>query len=657
MIKITFPARVLGTMLCGMAALALSAGPNLVKNAGFEEGNQHWHNLNEGCEVVAGAGLNGSSAMRVTRTSFDQPRVVIKQTVPLKTGKRYKVGGWMRIEAPLKVADRDADRPIIGLEYWQKGRYGGWVATFDPPTKPQTEWQYFETEYIAGDEKNATFLLMLLTASAKTVGVWYYDDICVEEVPGYWDVALVYPMQNKLPPTGGEAIFMSVFSDIPLRDQRINLQLMQGDKVLWSRKKIAPKGYTFTLNLPPLPPGFYQLNGSLYDAKSGQLKSRTSQEVQVAAQAVNKTTLDKKGNLLINGKKFLPVGAYTASLSKKTVDDLIDAGFNCALTYNTIWLSTDDRDGKLCNFQTLRETLDYCAEKNFKVVLSLCMFDPIRSDRINQWDGIEGRGNVVRKLAEDFRDHPALMAWYTTDEPTRGQIKWNRTVRGILNKYDPNHPVFVCLNTLGTVPAYAEVADIVSYDTYPIQWESNIQSTVMAARIMKEYNLPFWWVGQIMSWKHYKSDNNLRYPTEEEMLAQNLMVFIMNCKGIMNYHAAHKVLPQDQVLSGQRHGDWRRMNRATAALADFILSDAPVPEYRIKVTSGHLEHRLFSDGQGNYRLLLVAPFEGETKARIKLPSRLQFVRSERYTVTPAADGFLEFSGRDVTCDILHFKAE
>ena len=124
------------------AGISLPAG-NLVKNPGFEEGAANWLELNPTCQIVQGAGRDGSAALRISRESVEQPRAMVKQeNIRLIPGRRYRVGGWIRCEGTPTSTDRDSAKPIVALECWRGGNYGGWVATWAAPIAPQ-EWTWY----------------------------------------------------------------------------------------------------------------------------------------------------------------------------------------------------------------------------------------------------------------------------------------------------------------------------------------------------------------------------------------------------------------------------------------------------------------------------------------------------------------------------------
>ena len=628
------------------AGISLPAG-NLVKNPGFEEGAANWLELNPTCQIVQGAGRDGSAALRISRESVEQPRAMVKQeNIRLIPGRRYRVGGWIRCEGTPTSTDRDSAKPIVALECWRGGNYGGWVATWSAPIAPQ-EWTWYETEYTAGDP--AGYQVMLLAASATTCGTWYYDDIVVEEIPGEWAIGQVFPMHNQVSPEGGDAVFHSFYGDIEPEYQRVEASLLRdgAEVVHWDSMLTGP--YSLTLIFPALPEGEYELAAVLYDDRSGEELARQTLPVTVTDQT-HLVTVNEDWTVSVKGEKFLPVGAYAPSISREAVAEMKSAGFNCALTYNTIWCSIDDKSEQC--LASLTEALDNCAEIDFKVVLSIIMFNPMR-DNITSWDGVEGSDEVIAHLTRGLRNHPALLAWYIADEPGMNGLPWCAKAYDIVKANDPEHPILTVFNSIGNLPKFTVCNDLFGFDEYPIAQASSLGNAVAAGERMHAYNVPYWWVGQIMSWGSYKQPlHNFRYPTEEEMLAQNLLAFINNAKGIMNYSMYDVTEPGEEHLRASRLEDFRRVNLATRELADYILSDAEVPEYTAEVQEGTLRHRLFGNGAGEYRMLLVSPFEGATRASITLPEGLEFAGSARHAVTQEADGSLTFTGRDVTCDIV-----
>ena len=623
---------------------------NLVKNPGFEEGTAHWLELNSTCQIVQGAGRDGSAALRVSRQNLQQPRAVVKQKIALTPGRRYRIGGWIRCEGTPTCSDHDAPKPMVGVECWRGGNYGGGESTWARPIAPQ-EWTWYETEYTTASDP-AAYIALLYACSPTTCGTWLFDDIVIEELPGEWAIGQVFPMHNQVSPEGGDVIFHTFYGDIEPEYQRVEASLLRdgAEVVHWDSMLTGP--YSLTLIFPALPAGEYELAAVLYDDRSGEELGRQSLPVSVTDQT-HQVTVNEDWTVSVKGEKFLPIGTYCA-MTREAVEEMKAAGFNCALTYITIWESLDGKS-EHC-LASLTKALDNCAANDFKMILSLCMFDPAR-ENVSSWDGVEGNEAILAHLTRSLRNHPALLAWYLADEPPLTRRPWCEKAYDIVKANDPEHPVFIVFNAQSVLPKFTGCSDIFGFDEYPIHGSSSLGNAVPAGEQLDAYNVPFWWVGQIMSWGSYKGPaQDYRYPTEEEMLAQNLLAFINNAKGVVNFSMFNLVKPGDEGLRNRRLEELRRVNTACQELADFILSDAEVPEYWVKVQEGTLKHRLFGNGAGEYRLLLVSPYPGATRASVSLPVGLEFAGSARNAVRQEADGSLTFTGKDVTCDIVTLVA-
>lgn len=632
-----------------VVSLGSHGAENLARNPGFEEGATDWEFEGENVQVVQGEGRRGSACVKITLT--EPGSFAIKRAgEPVKAGRRFRHGFWYRIENTSPEC-----KVLYHLEDWEAGQYCGGIAAGWHTLPPDQEgWIYAEEEEKISLNPHADYISIICTEPRKFTGTIWIDDIILEPIQDKWDFSIVYPTHKWLSPTGGLAKFVSRFEDIPLADQRLDMIVMKDGATLWSKSGIAPEGTTFGLKMPALPEDTYTLYVILRNATTDEIIGLHEMEVVAHALPENATHFDEKGNILVNGEKFLPVGGYDGILSKDVVDFLTDTGFNCVISYCTIWHADSTGTDFIKGF---REALDYCHEKGLMVIPTLKMFYPTR-DNVTEYCGVSGLENLVKTWVDAFKDHPAILAWYLADEPYDAELPMLDDVFKLVSQTDPFHPATACLTPPQSIPRFSQICDISHFDCYPRFAKSNIHNTYTASQYIKNLGVPFWWTGQIMHWGHYKENKDRSwYPSECEILAQNLMVFIHGAKGILNYHCGHLVLPGDEDLKEKRTSEWKNANLATSALKDFILSDVECPQPQIQQVSGLTAGRIFTDGQGNYRLLLVAPDDGTNLAKIKLPEGMRFVKSQRGATIPRDDATLEFGGQDVVCDIVEIIGE
>lgn len=77
---------------------------------------------------------------------------------------------------------------------------------------------------------------------------------------------------------------------------------------------------------------------------------------------------------------------------------------------------------------------------------------------------------AIRKCVRAFKDHPALGAWYLSDEPDLRGISPDkcRYICNLIRELDPNHPIIFTIALADSYQAYINIADVMFIDPYPI---------------------------------------------------------------------------------------------------------------------------------------------------------------------------------------------
>jgi len=108
-----------------------------------------------------------------------------------------------------------------------------------------------------------------------------------------------------------------------------------------------------------------------------------------------------------------------------------------------------------------------------------------------QLDVIQQHGLMAVCTAEapwvDFaKDHPALLAWYLSDEPeNRGETPEVERRRYLdLKKRDPNHPIGLCHNAFEALARFKDACDFTMTDVYPIT--ANRDQNVMGVSLIMD---------------------------------------------------------------------------------------------------------------------------------------------------------------------------
>lgn len=147
--------------------------------------------------------------------------------------------------------------------------------------------------------------------------------------------------------------------------------------------------------------------------------------------------------------------------------------------------------------------LDLAAEAGIKILAVLAPYTDHHS--LDDVDFAKVDSLVLR-----FRSHPALFGWHICDEPNINRIPGLKAIKEHIEALDPDHPVYINLNPLGSIRAlgtdfYRDYVDtyardcglsILSYDCYPtmdygvINWWYMCNEAVLAT--CRKYGIPFW---------------------------------------------------------------------------------------------------------------------------------------------------------------------
>src|SRR5216684_1691211 len=198
-------------------------------------------------------------------------------------------------------------------------------------------------------------------------------------------------------------------------------------------------------------------------------------------------TIDQAtGRLLIDGRKVFPIGlSYAPPLGGKTPNgndgwaEVAAAGVNFIRTGRNDW-SLAAVDAQVASE---RGRLDAAASHGLH-----CM---LRFADVGSFPPSTGSGSpsineqLLVKIANGLRGHPALGAYYGVDEPANPnrptQIAPDGLVRAHsrLKALDPDHPLVINQAPLGTVSElvpYRPAFDITGADIYPVSYPPGVHS-------------------------------------------------------------------------------------------------------------------------------------------------------------------------------------
>jgi len=280
--------------------------------------------------------------------------------------------------------------------------------------------------------------------------------------------------------------------------------------------------------------------------------------------------------VLVDGKRFFPVGVYSADL--EDFPKLAEAGFNLVHTYR--WEGTSDHNwGKAW--------LDAAYKHGLMALVGL--YRP----RVKNM-----QFEACIERIEQYRRHPALLAWHTMDEPAwekegdHGE-KYMPAAYQFVKKHDPRHPVTAVVCHFADAKRFVDTVDILQADYYPIPpipasyYSGNgfrgIKMFVDAWREASKASKPFWFVCQAFDYSLLKEEKHnipaewKRFPTRRELRTMTYTAIASGARGVLYWSLSRlKNAREGSPVTGDDH--WRRLRSVTLELKrlmPLLTSESP----------------------------------------------------------------------------------
>jgi hypothetical protein len=159
----------------------------------------------------------------------------------------------------------------------------------------------------------------------------------------------------------------------------------------------------------------------------------------------SRVTFNDEGIALVDGKPFFPIGVFTYNLDPTVLAELREVHCNTVLHG----------------------------------------FNPDQLNLLHD-HGLMAVCETSEPWIKAAKDHPALLAWYLTDEPeNRGVTPEGEHKRcADLKKLDPNHPISLCHTSYEALTKFKDACDVTMTDIYPIT--KNRDMNIMGVSIVMD---------------------------------------------------------------------------------------------------------------------------------------------------------------------------
>lgn len=630
----------------------------IVFATGFETAAEQEMKLPQ-CYSIGRFGRNGSHCLKVERRN---PKAYTLKgfRVSVVPGKNYLLEFYARSGNLRRNSSSSGAPGIAGFEYY--GSDGKWIAgKYLHLGVPGEEWRkYSLTLSIPENPKIAKVSLLFYLCKGWTGTLWI-DDIMLRNLGTIHSAVIVEP-GNLCFRNGDGRFILKCYQDSP-DALAARLTLSNGGKDYEQVLEVGPDKI-LRGDFGKLSPGKAGLKIELLDRKRKKIIARESFRMRVTDGKVpeNAALIDRYGRLIVNGKPFMPVGAF-ATLDgnlEKQVGRLQEAGLNSVIGYCNFAMKA--APAKKTQQENILAALDLLERSGIKSIF--CVKECIPDFGTGEsFDGVRGWLEPVREIARAIRKHPALLAWYIGDEVPVSNIGNLIRLRETLAEEDPFHPAWTVTYEANEFPRYATASDIVGYDGYPFRKKSvpvDLRRHYENILKMNSAGLPHWGVPQVFCWGNHLAENRSEYgdyivPSLENMRTAALLFVAGGAKGFLFYS-----MQDIFTLSGKYNPDpaahaaeqWKKVGKTAEMLKElepFIMSAEPAPGVTFDGTRAAVRAFRAEDGR---ECVVIVPFREKTgPIKLKIGSEKEFVSKYGHTGN-TGDGMYEFTADRLESDLL-----
>jgi len=417
-----------------------SAPPtNLALNPSFEQAAANsalpaqWHGAPQVYALDTTVTRSGTASLKYVNRD-PQRYVLCTQKVPVQAGWKCRVSVWIKTQ---DIAG-DESGATICLE-WQ-GKDGKWLGGVYPTgIKGTRDWT--RVEAITRLPDDAASCNVACYVRNEMTGTAWFDDVELVRIadPPMQTILLSPNYRGRITAAGPQDARVRVRWN--LVDHDLKPQQIQVVAVLSSRGGNAlrhttghpqggPQGcLDLQLPLGGLEPGQYDLAVRLNGPDGTELQVDHHRLVRAPESPPPKCVIDEHRRLLVDGKPFFPIGMYWSGINAKDLAVYAQSKFNCLMPYGS----------------PTKQQMDLAQEHGLQVIYSIkdwyagsayCpQFIQSEADEEPQ----------VRARVRQFREHPALLAWYLNDELPQQFLPRLESHQQWVAEEDPDHPTWVVL--------------------------------------------------------------------------------------------------------------------------------------------------------------------------------------------------------------------
>lgn len=641
----------------------------------FDRGNQGW-GLYDNFKIVPNEGINGTAAMFYERTD---PKSYPLLAIPIKLDhdKIYKASFSFRLSA-LKRHGSESPGEFGAIEYEREGRYHG--GAYSRPSSYDIaagktydlnsgDWQEAAFEFQPREGLDKAFVRLYLQRD-YTGKIWW-DNLTIEKTGSLLSVIYdVEPCGLKLDADGKMAFSAAIY--INPKPQNTALLVTAGHMA----KLFKPVNGIYAGNFENLPLGNIKVSASLLNMENNTIIGK--KEFVFFRQAANQAPqgssfIDQYGRAIVDGKPFLPIGIFGHSLAEGDMKRLAENGFNCYMPYSSMFMTPEglpmtyeEKNRKHC-FSELDASMDLFSKYNLKVIFSVMYQLPASPWAMKEYENIKGTDAVTEAMVNRYKNHPALLAWYLSDENPRKEVPELQKLRELVNKNDPSHFSVALTYNIMDFPFFASTGDVLAVDIYPVLESAKPQGMTAIPKALKsagELKKSVWFVPQAFNWGTCKglkpgeteAYKKYRWPTDAEIRAMALAGAVNGAKGFIFFSYSMIFKSGELMEPGSSKHSWPAVVSAAKMLKElepFILSIKKAPFVKIhSASSGKVEAGGWTADSGRICVGVVGIETGVNEAEFTVENNPD-LKSRYGLTTNLGNSKYRFKGENISSDILY----
>lgn len=525
--------------------------PVEVKNSGFElvdkkgyptgwRKHRDWHGEKRGHNGSGGIVFERNAA---TPTDKGRP----SQPIKIEPGKRYYISALVKTENI--VTEKKSPSRGITLHLEGYNASNKWIfSTIAYPCVSGTSKDWVKVEGVTPkvpDSVTSAYIQPLAQGCVSGVGV--IDNVYVamiEPTPVEGVISDAY--RNEA--TGGKVKF-SASLDIDVEKRRIEDYCAVFSYVASDGSRIAVPGRVRSATDADveLDTGLFAVGTNdvtcVLSHRGKEIGSASLKFARLERPTPRKVYIDRNRMTFVDGKPFFPLGMYYSAgmICESNMNLYTEAPFNCVMPYG---------------FRLSRKQLDLCGKKGVKVIFDLRLGHELP-------DG--GKKSVEEKIRL-FKDHPAILAWYTNDERPLSEIPKLKQRQGWVEALDKDHPAWSVQDRFYETRHYLGTYDVFGMDPYPVPRKpiGTVISSMRHGTAGTFASRAIWQVPQAFGWGwlNRRKTRGQRGPSKEEMANMTWQSIAGGANGII-YYAFHTLRRAGAIPGDSFEKAWAR-TKATA---------------------------------------------------------------------------------------------